>query len=292
MPKQRALLALIVVLAMLVIAAPAWAGGWAVTTLDHLPGSVTAGEPVTVGFVVRQHGAAPTGGLSPTVRAANRTTGESFTVRAVEDKSGHYSATLTFPDQGEWRWWINGFGMDQPMPTLTVLPSAGPPQGVSASQQPAGNLSVIVILAGTAGLVAGALIGLRRRGWGIALAVPGVAVIAVALILPTFSLAPASAATVPPPVKSESVPDGEALFIAKGCVVCHLNSRVDVGSEFFTVNIGPDLSAYSNTPEYLRTWLKDPAELKPETRMPDLGLKQEEIESLIVFLNSSMESDE
>jgi hypothetical protein len=49
-----------VVVAMLALAAPALAGGWAVVTLDSLPREVRAGQSFQLGFVVRQHGITPT----------------------------------------------------------------------------------------------------------------------------------------------------------------------------------------------------------------------------------------
>ena len=39
-----------------VLAIPAFAGGWAIITLDELPTGVVAGEPLTIGFTVLQHG--------------------------------------------------------------------------------------------------------------------------------------------------------------------------------------------------------------------------------------------
>jgi len=34
----------------------------------------------------------------------------------------------------------------------------------------------------------------------------------------------------------------------------------------------------------VRSWLKDPRAIRPNTAMPDLGLRQEEIEALLAFL--------
>jgi cytochrome c1 len=50
------------------------------------------------------------------------------------------------------------------------------------------------------------------------------------------------------------------------------------------VEMGPNLTNYPTTAEYLRVWLKDPATLKPTTQMPNLELKETEIEALIAFL--------
>src|SRR5512145_1930884 len=103
----------------LLFVVPVFAGGWAVITLDELPTNVVAGEPLTIGFTVLQHGRTPLDGLAPTI-TANLYKEQEFVVHAEPgDKPGHYTATLTFPKEGEWRWSIQAF-MDQPMPMLTV----------------------------------------------------------------------------------------------------------------------------------------------------------------------------
>src|SRR5689334_5637825 len=55
--RRRLNFSLIVSLAaVLLLAAPALAGGWAVITLDTLPRDVRAGQSIRVGFSIRQHG--------------------------------------------------------------------------------------------------------------------------------------------------------------------------------------------------------------------------------------------
>jgi cytochrome c2 len=125
------------------------------------------------------------------------------------------------------------------------------------------------------------------------------AVIGLALLL--FSVLPGQAATpgaqptaptsaaamITPSGASEAdIAYGKALFSAKGCATCHhhaaiANSGTGPGGEF------PDLTAYRWNADYLRSWLKDPAAIKPNTYMPNLGLKQDEIEALIAFLSAS-----
>lgn len=59
--------------------------------------------------------------------------------------------------------------------------------------------------------------------------------------------------------------------------------------------IGPDLTNIESTPYaglpnsagFLRKWLKDPPAVRPSTQMPNLGLSDEEIEDLLVFLLST-----
>ena len=48
----------------------------------------------------------------------------------------------------------------------------------------------------------------------------------------------------------------------------------------------PDLSIYASDPDLLRTRLKNPSDVNASTKMPNLGLKEDEIEALIAFINS------
>jgi cytochrome c2 len=92
---------------------------------------------------------------------------------------------------------------------------------------------------------------------------------------PSPSVAPAPA----------DVAYGRALFLAKGCVTCHHHGAFP-RSGFGSDSGIPDLTTYRWTAEFLRTWLKDPAAIRPNTDMPNLGLKQDEIEALIAFLSA------
>jgi hypothetical protein len=79
---------------------------------------------------------------------------------------------------------------------------------------------------------------------------------------------------------------GRQLFVAKGCITCHVHIRVYSYSEYMTVGVGPNLTKFSASPEALRLRLKDPASVKSDTQMPNLELSDAEIEALIVFINS------
>jgi cytochrome c2 len=76
---------------------------------------------------------------------------------------------------------------------------------------------------------------------------------------------------------------GQELFVAKGCLTCHRHQAVPEVPNIM-VDVGPNLTHYPTTAEYLRVWLKDPAAIKPTTQMPNLGLNQTEIEALTAFL--------
>lgn len=113
------------------------AGGWAVITVEHLPEQIVAGEPVTLAYVVRQHGAHPLGGLSGRVTA--RGGGRAVVADAVAGKQeGHYTATLTFPNAGEWSIAIDsgfaGRGTLELLP-LKVAARTEPDSPLSAEQR-------------------------------------------------------------------------------------------------------------------------------------------------------------
>ncbi len=74
---------------------------------------------------------------------------------------------------------------------------------------------------------------------------------------------------------------GAALFESKGCSGCH-----SIGGQ--GGDVGPALDTVGDryTPEWLFTWLKDPAAVKPGTMMPNLGLTDEERAHLVFYLAS------
>lgn len=279
-----------------VFAIPVFAGGWAVITLDELPTEVVAGEPVNIGFTILQHGRTPLSDQHPTI-TANLYKEEEFVVSAKSDgKPGHYTATLTFPREGDWRWSIQAFTMDQPMPTLKVAASlAGTAsEPVVKSEPVSASLSALWIVRGLAFVTAfaGIVIAFRRRSrLAVALTVAALAVGAASFI--TGSAVPEVEAQ--SKLSSETSMDssisqvelGEQLFVAKGCITCHVNNKVSNASEYWTIEMGAtNLTTFTASPEALRLRLKDPASVKSDTKMPNLGLKETEIEALIAFINS------
>ena len=109
---------------------------------------------------------------------------------------------------------------------------------------------------------------------------------------PAISVSPARPATAAPTAgapgaaSEADIAYGKALFSAKGCATCHRHAAVS-SSGFGPEGGIPDLTTYRWSADYLRTWLKDPAAVKPATSMPNLGLKRDEIEALIAFLSTS-----
>ena len=275
---------------------PAFAGGWAVITLDELPTDVVAGKPLTIGFVVRQHGITPMSGLDPIVTATLQKT-SNLVVKAESDGApGHYTATLTFPKAGDWHWTIQAFTMDQPMPVLTVAASnvaaAGEP--LAKAETESTSIDPLLVIRSFAFGIAlmGLVLAVQRRS-----RVAG-ALTALFLIIGvgTFMMGTATPAVEAQGQESanlskENLPSqveiGRQLFLAKGCITCHYNSRAADRNDYWTVGMGaPDLSNYSSHPEILAIRLKDPVAAKSDTKMPNLGLKETEIEALIAFINS------
>lgn len=265
-------------------------GGWAVITLDVIPAQIVAGEPLEIGFVVRQHGVTPMSGLTPVINARLSGLNKPVTVMASEaGVPGHYTATLTLPQAGEWEWAIQAFTVNQPMPALRVV---APPRAVERPAPvsvPPPRLPILVTLAGALAVLAGLVAVFRRRSrWAFALIVAGITFGSVGFASAASRLQPQpevdTAAPASEPVISQ-VEMGRELFVAKGCMVCHSHVETNPIREFGT-EIGPDLSRLTASPEYLRLWLKNPAAAKSTATMPNLGLSETEIEALIAFLNA------
>lgn len=80
---------------------------------------------------------------------------------------------------------------------------------------------------------------------------------------------------------------GRALFVAKGCLVCH-NHPAFAELRHQTMALGysdaPTLANLKMDADYLKRWLHNPRALKPTTLMPNLNLSDEEIDALSAFL--------
>lgn len=119
----------------------------------------------------------------------------------------------------------------------------------------------------------------------VSFAVAGLATVLLATLV-VVAVRPASGHAGP------TADEGKALFLAKGCATCHQHAAVQTSYGF---SIGPDLTNYTNSPEFLRRWLADPQSVRPQTApafgpsnvMPNLHLSPDEIEALIAFLNSN-----
>ena len=126
----RRLAAALAALAMVVLlAAPAIAGGWAEIVADAQTAEPpAAGQPVEIGFRVMQHGETPAGWETPTVHFTNLSTGAIIDVVATNDRAdGHFSASAVLPEAGYWSWQVtlqDLIAEHQPI-ALTVLTATG-----------------------------------------------------------------------------------------------------------------------------------------------------------------------
>jgi hypothetical protein len=129
---------------VLLVAAPALAGGWAEIVADtrtEEPPPVE-GQPFEVGFTVLQHGETPAGWESPTVTFTEVATGKSFQVAATgSGGDGHFVATAAMPTSGFWTWSVSlrDLATDPVVHALAVLT----PDGVAPVLDPAMTLAAI-----------------------------------------------------------------------------------------------------------------------------------------------------
>lgn len=277
----------------LAFAIPVFAGGWAVITLDQLPTGVAVGEPIKIGFTVLQHGKTPMNDLDPTVTAKLSLT-EKFVVSAEpEGEAGHYAATLTFPKEGNWEWSVQAFSMDQVMPALNVAAPIVAPvsQQPIAETAPISAVWIVRILALLIGFVGLTLAFWRKSRLAVALTVAclliGVGSFVARSTVPAVEAESKSSFEMPSDSPMSQTEYGQQLFVVKGCVTCHVNSKILNTNSYQTIDMGaPDLSKFSASPEVLRIRLKDPKLAKSDSQMPNLNLSDEEIEALIAFINS------
>ncbi len=291
-------LAGVALLALAASALAVFAGGWAVATLDTLPDSAVAGEPLEVGFMIRQHGQTPWSYDNVKVVARREEGGDSFVADArPEGAEGHYTATLNFPTSGAWRWGIETglFPERQPMPPLVVLASGSVP--AVTTPQAASPLPMLIGWLGLIGAAGGAIALTRTRApWASALLLVAVLVSGVGFVSAANrgNEVAVSANGGSENVAPQNVPVltqeqlGQRLFIAKGCVVCHTHEAViEVNREIdFYYEDAPNLTDFTADPGHLAKWLDNPAAVKPKTYMPRLGLSEEEIGALTAFINA------
>lgn len=152
----------------LALAATAFAGGWAVTTLDQLPPDMRAAQSYAIGYTIRQHGVTPVNvePMGGTTEIQITAPDGAKTLRykgAPEGATGHYVATVIFPYQGVWTWQVTQgpfqpqglgttnvlapVGADASAPAAPAAAAAAAPAAAAQAQapQPAGPNALVVI---------------------------------------------------------------------------------------------------------------------------------------------------
>ena len=97
----------------------------------------------------------------------------------------------------------------------------------------------------------------------------------------------ATSANAAAPAAMPAAVRGTQLFVAKGCIACHVHEDVTPESTAFA---WIDLTGKRFAPGYLERFLADPGIRPPSKkefpdRMPNLNLKQSEIAALAAFIN-------
>jgi hypothetical protein len=109
--RHRSLAAILAAItATFMLTSAALAGGWANAVLDDSGdvGPPSAGEPVTIGFTLLQHGVTPVDWGDPTITIINAATGEERSFAAEQrGPTGHWVAQVTYPSNGTWRVSVN-----------------------------------------------------------------------------------------------------------------------------------------------------------------------------------------
>ena len=111
---------LIAVVALLVCAPAAQAGGWATVGLSSTPQGTAPGQAWNVNVTVLQHGLTPLEGVTPLLTIRQGATSQ--TVKATKTgKPGVYRASVVFPRGGKWTYQIeDGFIHPAGVPTVRL----------------------------------------------------------------------------------------------------------------------------------------------------------------------------
>lgn len=161
MRRRRMFYVGLIMFGLLVFPLGALAGGWAVVTLDSLPEEPRAGQTLSLGFMVRQHGKEPidrafgTELMIPRLMATNTDTGTTLNINSrKEGPLGHFVVDVTFPEAGNWEWQIQpGPFMATKLGTLTILPAVATATQSASVAQPAPAVSAVPMMLRWAGVV-------------------------------------------------------------------------------------------------------------------------------------------
>jgi hypothetical protein len=159
-------IALLLVLAVLVPAEVAQAGGWATVELGESPSGLAAGKPWRVELIVKQHGITPMEGVKPSITIVSSQGAERTFPAHPIGPIGHYVADVVFPSGGDWSARISDGFTDATPHRISHLTVGGPaPAPPDRLPWPQIVMSAIVALLFIGGwLAAGDTVPARERG--------------------------------------------------------------------------------------------------------------------------------
>ena len=108
MRRRMALAASSASILSLILAATAFAGGWANAVMDPPPDDPAGTtEPVTLGFTLMQHGVTPVDWGNAQVVLTNAETGQEIVAPATPSgPTGHWTAEVMLPADGSWSYQV------------------------------------------------------------------------------------------------------------------------------------------------------------------------------------------
>jgi len=168
MRRRLALAASSATILSLIVAATAFAGGWANAVMDTPPDDPAGPNvPVTLGFTLMQHGVTPVDWGSAQIVLTNDQTGQEIVGTATPSGPiGHWSADVTLPTEGSWSYQVRH---DLEITLMRAQPiSVGSSQAASPGGTVGIGISPALLAAGvflavlTVAVLAGALLVVRR----------------------------------------------------------------------------------------------------------------------------------
>lgn len=103
-------------------------------------------------------------------------------------------------------------------------------------------------------------------------------------LLPTVAVAPGAVGSAVPEVAR-----GKRLFVAKGCIVCHVHPQVtDTGNE--SIPVGPPLGARTLDASAIASILTNGVNPGKGPKMPNLELRPAEVAALTTFLTGGQQA--
>lgn len=132
---------LLAVIATLALTMTTAAGGWATVEMDKPVTRFEVDRPLTMEFMLLQHGNKPADWTTTYLEASNAETGETLRVDAEADtEAGRWSVTVTFPSAGTWDWAIQTeeLVVEDSFPALEVVGNAavaGNTSGVTPAER-------------------------------------------------------------------------------------------------------------------------------------------------------------